>query len=129
MAKPESIVQLGLALKRIIHVMVAHRGHGRPFKFAKVDVKDDFWQMAVANDDAWNFSYVLPSIKENTSIDDIKILVPNSLQMGWCKRPPFFCLGSETARDIMERMRNVPLPPHIIEHMMMKKVSITNTKP
>ena len=79
MAKPESMVQLGLVLKRSIHVMAAHLGHGRPFKFAKLDVKDGFWRMAVANDDAWNFFCVLLSIKENTLLDDIEIVVPNSL--------------------------------------------------
>ena len=29
--------------------------HKSPFQFAKLDVKDDFWRLAVSDTDAWNF--------------------------------------------------------------------------
>ena len=32
----------------------------------------------------------------------IKLVIPDVLQMGWSKSPPFFCAATETARDIAE---------------------------
>ena len=104
MARPEAMVQLGQVIRRIIHLMAEYRHHGHPFKFAKLDVKDVFWRMSVDDVDAWNFCYVLPSLKERTLLDDIEIVVPNRMQMGWGESPPFFCSGSKTARDLMEPM-------------------------
>jgi hypothetical protein len=63
-----------------------------PFYFAKLDIKDGFWRCAINNDDDWNFCNVLPSVQKNIEMDDIEIVVPNSLQMEWCKSPPFFLL-------------------------------------
>ena len=116
MAQPEAMAQLGLVLKRMINKMVNYRHHGLPFKFAKLDVKDGFWRMAVSDEDTWNFCYVLLSLHTTTDIYDIEIVAPNSLKMGWCESPPFFCSGSETARDLMEKLRTMDLPPHEFEH-------------
>ena len=44
MAPKEAMVQLGLALKRLIAVLAAHRTRGKPFKFSKLDIKDGFWR-------------------------------------------------------------------------------------
>ena len=90
MARPEAMAQLGLVLKRMIHTMAKYCHRGLPIKFAKLDVKDGVWRMAVSDEDAMNFFCVMPSLKTNTAIDDIEIVVPNSLQMGWCESPPFF---------------------------------------
>ena len=57
---PETMVQLGQVLKWIIYHMAIHRANGTPFNFTKLDVKDGFWRMAVADGDAWNLCYVLP---------------------------------------------------------------------
>ena len=40
--------------------------------------------------------------------------------MGWCKSPPFFCAGSETARDIIYDLLkgNTTLPWHKFEKVM-----------
>ena len=73
------MAQLGQVEKCIVHKMEMHRHHGHIFKFTKLDVKDGFWRMAVSDDDAWNFCYVLPSLKELSSLDDIEVVVPNSL--------------------------------------------------
>ena len=127
MARPEAMVQLGKVVRRIIHMMAEHRHHGHPFKFAKLDVKDGFWRMAAADDDAWNFCYVLTSLQEQKSLDDVEIVVPNNLQMGWCESPPFFCSGSETARDHMKTIRLHDLLPHKFEEEMLKKVGKTDT--
>ena len=91
-APAESMAQLGNCLQRIITLMADNYDPYRPFLFAKLDIKDGFWRIAVNDDDAWNFSYVLPSQDKCCDIDNIKIVVPNSLQMGWCESPPFFVL-------------------------------------
>jgi hypothetical protein len=71
---------------------------------------------------------VLPTLKKLSSNDDIKIVVPNSLQMGWCKSLPFFSLGSETVRDIIDCITTYPtLPSHRFENVMLKEVLEQNT--
>ena len=92
MARPEAMAHLGFVLKRIIHTMAQYSHHGLHIKFTKLDVKYVFWRMVVSDKDAWNFCYVLPSLQTTTDIDDIEIVVPNSLQMGWCESPPPFML-------------------------------------
>ena len=104
MALLEDMAQLVQVVKIIIYLMELHIHHDLTFKFPKLDVKDGFWRMAVANSDAWNFCYVLPSLKYYNSIDDIDLVVTNRLHMGWCESTQFFYPGSETTRDIMERL-------------------------
>ena len=53
--------------------------------------------------------------------------MPNSLQMGWCKIPLSFYLGSETARDVMEKLRTMELPPHNFEAIMIERVPLVDT--
>ena len=119
MSKQQSMAQLGSVLKRIICQMARHYDPNHPFQFAKLDIKDGFWRMAVSDTDAWNFCYVLPTLDKNITLDDVEIVVPNSLQMGWCESPPFFCSGSETARDIIATIHHQDLPPHYLEgHML-----------
>ena len=125
LAKAEAMVQLGLSIKRIISVMAATWSEEKPFLFAKLDIKDGFWRMAVGDEAAWNFCYVLPSLKKEVPLDEIELVVPNSLQMGWCESPPFFCSGTETARDIIHEMSSSPtisLPPHRFEKIMMQQL-------
>jgi hypothetical protein len=123
MAKPEAMAQLGLCLQRVIATMADNFDLSKPFIFSKLDIKDGFWRMRVSNENAWNFCYVLPTLKTLTSDDDIEIVVPNSLQMGWCESPPFFCSGSETARDIIDHITTYPnLPSHRFENIMLKEV-------
>ena len=104
--------------------MAIHHKKHKPFLFAKLDIKDRFWRMAVGDKAAWNFCYVLPSITPTSSIDNICIMVPNSLQMGWCKSPPFFCLGTKTARDVIADLINSGThepPYHHFEEIMLKE--------
>ena len=122
-ANQQAMDFIGSSIKRIVYLM-EEQWDGPPFVFAKLDVKDGFWRMAVSDDDAWNFCYVLPSLNKSTNIDDIEIVVPNSLQMGWCESPPFFCSASETARDIMDNIRHKPLPPHEFEHRMLPQTTV-----
>ena len=122
LAPAEAMVQLGNCLKRIISTMVNHYNPDKPFAFAKVDLKDGFWRMLVSNDDAWNFCYVMPSSPPHTNVDEIEIVVPNSLQMGWCESPPFFCAATETARDVIASLLNsqTSLPHHSLLQQMLE---------
>jgi len=113
LAPRESMHQLGHVLPRIIAAVAAAAPDNGPIFFAKWDIKDGFWHMVVSTEDAWNFCYVLPGSDPN----DPLIVVPTSLQMGWCESPPFFCAAMETARDIADelRLKPSPLPPHPLE--------------
>ena len=126
-APQKAMAGLGNALKRIIHEMGEHYNPAFPFKFAKCDIKDGFWRMVVHPDDAYNFCYVLPSKSKNTPIDDIILVLPDSLQMGWCESPPFFCAATETARDVINflitNQATTTLPPHPMEDKMMELTS------
>ena len=121
-APAESMIQLGNCIKRLVATLADNYDPDKPFYFAKLDIKDGFWRMAVADEDAWNFCYVLPPDQPGTTkLDDIKIVVPNSLQMGWCESPPFFCAASETARDVIEALlTEVKLPGHRLENDMLQ---------
>ena len=119
LAPAEAMRQLGSALKRIITKVAEGQQEKKEFKFAKLDIKDGFWRLIVNNDDAWNFCYCIPPENPNTPLDDIQIVVPNSLQMGWCESPPFFCAASETARDVIESLLQTELPAHPFEQRML----------
>ena len=120
-APPEAMIQLGQALKRLIHVLALHHDPAHPFLFSKIDIKDGFWRMAVSEDDAWNFAYVLPSLDPHLPLEDTELVVPDALQMGWCESPPFFCAGTETARDIIATLleSSQELPAHPLEALLM----------
>lgn len=51
-----------------------------------------------------------------TSIDDADIIIPNSLQMGWCESPPFFCAATDTL------LLETTLPEHRLETPMLERV-------
>ena len=120
LAPAQSMAQLGSVLKRIVALLADHRTSGTIFQFSKLDIKDGFWRLAVNDTDAWNFCYVLPQQDKPRNIDDIEIVVPNCLQMGWCESPPFFCASSETARDIIQTLLTKnDLPPHQLETLML----------
>ena len=68
---------------------------------------------------------MLPSQKTHECIDDIELVVPKSLQMGWCESPPLFCSGTETARDVIDRLLNDPtLLAHKFELSMLKGIAL-----
>jgi len=98
-ANPIVMQQLGQVLPRIVAGIAESAPDNGPIFFAKWDIKDGFWRLVVSAYDAWNFCYVLPA--ENAT-DPIQIVVPTSLQMGWCESPAFFCTASETARDLAQ---------------------------
>jgi hypothetical protein len=78
---------------------------------AKWDIKDGFWRLDCKKGKEWNFSYVPPSSIGN----NVTLVVPTLLQMGWIKSPPYICAASETASDVEEQYTELPfnqLPHH-----------------
>ena len=101
LAPEESMAQLGVTLRRIISTMELARQKGTSILFAKLDIKDGFWRLMVSDNDAWNFCYIIPPANPGVSTDEIEIVIPNCIQMGWCESPPFFCAASEMAWDVI----------------------------
>ena len=99
LAPQHSMYELGNVIPRIIWNMAKAPNTGVPILFSKIDLKDGYWRMVVNEADTWNFAYVLPSLNPG---DDIELVIPDALQMGWSESPPFFCAATETARDIAE---------------------------
>jgi hypothetical protein len=92
---------------------------GGPILFSKLDIKDGYWHMVVPEDEEWNFAYVLPKASPD---EDTYLVIPSSLQMGWCDSPAYFCAASETARDVTEDLAAEPvgsLPVHPLESMLL----------
>lgn len=120
-APQKAMAELGQVVQRLIITMADNYNPDRPFKFTKIDIKDGFWRMAVSDDDAWNFCYVIPPEEDSEPLEDRLIVVPNALQMGWRESPPFFCAATETARDVIQRSMDKELhlqPPHHLEQYM-----------
>ena len=113
----------GIALQRIIVKLADAQEEDQELFFAKLDINDGFWRIIVGDEDAWNLCYAIPNPDPTASRDDIWIVVPNSLQMG-CESPPFFCAASETARDVIQQLLKVDLPPHPFEHYMLPDASV-----
>jgi hypothetical protein len=117
LAPQKSMAELGTVLHRFVHTLATYAHLQHPFAFCKVDIKDGFWRMVVSETNAWNFCYTLPPLSKDCELDDIEIVVPHSLQMGWTDSPPFFGSATETARDVIEWLISSPteLPPHPLE--------------
>ena len=65
--------------------------------------------------------YVLP-LALGQSVNDIKLVVPLAVQMGWKELPAYFCAVSETAQDVAEEQCTETvglLPHHLLEDMML----------
>ena len=103
-APAESVIYLGQCVQQLIATLAENYDKNTPLKFAKLDIKDGFWRLLVSDTDAWNLCYVLPQVHKVKNIEDIEVVLPNCLQMGWCELPPFFCAASETARDVIDTL-------------------------
>jgi hypothetical protein len=105
-APKAAIDQIGHVLPRIIHAFASVKEDEAKIFMAKWDIKDGFWRLDCEVGEEWNFCYVLPS---SFGSDDIVLVVPTSLQMGWIESPPYFCAASETARDVAALYAERPL--------------------
>jgi len=109
------MAQLGKVLPRLFYALATLPDSKGPILMMKADIKDGFWRIAVSEGEAHNFAYVLPQLPGDTS-DDIQIVIPSALQMGWTSSPPIFCAATETARDVAETLRTTTaLPAHPLE--------------
>ena len=124
-----AIDQIGHVLPRIIHAFASVEEDAKIF-MAKWDIKDGFWRLDCKAGEEWNFAYVLPS---SFGSDDIQLVVPTSLQMGWIESPPYFCAASETARDVaamyaeqaLDSTASHPSLPHTKTHDDYKRLPTT----
>lgn len=110
-----AIDQIGHVLPRIIHAFATAEDSDKIF-MAKWDIKDGFWRLDCEQGEEWNFAYVQPS---SFGTDEVCLVIPTSLQMGWIESPPYFCAASETARDVASQYAELPLetmPDHKFLH-------------
>ena len=122
LAPQKAMAQLGSCIKRMIQFMAQAYDLKKPFAFAKIDVKDGYWRMFVSKDNAWHFCYMITP-REGVTIEDIQIVIPNSLQMGWRESPPYFCAATETARDVIEQLSTTTtLQQHYLEDKMLAQI-------
>ena len=121
LAPQKAMSQLGSCINRTIHTMATNYDPSNPFFFSKLDIKDGYWRMLVSEEDAWNFCYVLPPESKESPLGKYQIVIPASLQMGWCESPPFFCAATETACDIIHYLHTTTstLPTHQLEHHLL----------
>ena len=60
------------------------------------------------------FCYVLPQANKVKNSNNIEVVVPNCLQMGWYESSPLFCSASESERDVIDTLLpevNLPEQP------------------
>lgn len=132
LAPQHSMYELGNVIPRFIWSMAAAPDNGVPLLFSKIDLKDGYWRMVVNEQDAWNFAYVLPQLNDD---EEIQLVIPDALQMGWSESPAFFCAATETARDLADTYytTNKTLPKHTDEKTVMNidwsKIPVSETSP
>ena len=111
----QPVKELGRVLLRLFDFLAAVPPH-EVVHLAKIDLSDAFWRMLVAEDDKWNFAYVLPG----ASTDPVRLVIPHALQMGWTESPGYCCATTETGRDVIQSIvvAKDELPPHAMESFM-----------
>jgi hypothetical protein len=90
----DSMAELGNVLPRLIFAVATTPNAQGPILFSKLDIKDGYWRMVIPKEAEWNFAYVLPKLQPD---DPVQLVIPSSLQMGWCDSPAYYCATSETA--------------------------------
>jgi hypothetical protein len=119
-APAEAMAELGNVLPRLIYAVATAPNAKGPVLFSKLDIKDGYWRMVVPSEDEWNFAYVLPKLHPD---DPTQLVIPSSLQMGWCDSPAYFCAASETARDVADQLADTPegsLAEHPLEGFLLR---------
>lgn len=129
MAPQKSMSELGYVTRRIVATMAAHYDKNTPFYFAKIDIKDGFWRLCVNKNDAWNFCYTIPNESEDTPIEETWLVVPDALQMGWTESPPYFCVATETARDIIQKLISSNTVENLDQHPLEEKMYSNSPDP
>jgi len=115
-----AMAELGSVLPCLIYAVATAPDAQGPVLFSKLDIKDGYWRMVVPKDDDWHFAYVLPKAHPD---EPTRLVIPSSLQMGWCDSPAYFCAASETARDVADKLADKPigsLAAHPLEDMLLR---------
>jgi hypothetical protein len=119
-APKDSMAELGNVLPHLIYAIATAPEAEGPILFSKLDIKDGYWCMVVPEDEEWHFAYALPKASPD---EPTRLVIPSSLQMGWCNSPAYFCAASETARDVAESLAAKPeglLEEHPLEGMLLR---------
>ena len=109
-----AMAQLGTVLPCIICTIALAPEEDGPLLFCKIDIKDGFWHMCVPTEQEHQFCYVLPPTAND---NELMIVVPSALQMGWVSSPPYFCGATETAQDCAEALCETGAPT-LLAHPM-----------
>jgi hypothetical protein len=106
------VKELGNVLPRLLDFMTTVPAEEHIY-FSKLDLADGYWRMIVEQEQRWNFAYVMPGEPG----DEVMIVVPSALQMGWNESPAYFCATTETVRDISQAWidQKTELPDHPME--------------
>ena len=48
-------------------------------------------------------------IRDVSDGEQVRLVVPTSLQMGWIESPPYFCAASKTVRDVSQQYVKTPV--------------------
>ena len=107
LALQHSMYKLGNVIPQIIWNMAKALETGVPILFSKIDLKDGYCCMVVNEANTWNFAYVLPPLNPG---DNIELVIPDALQMGWSKSPPFFMRQQKQRETLLSQ--TFPLPQH-----------------
>ena len=85
-------------------------------QFSKLDLADGYWRMIITREERWNFAYVMLTKPG----EELMVVVPSTLQMGWNESPAFFCATTETVRDVSQVWigHNTELPAHKMEALV-----------
>jgi hypothetical protein len=67
----------------------------------KLDLLDGFWRMVIESGEEYNFAFQMPKRKGDP---DITYIIPSSLQMGWKNSPAYFCVATQTTRELIKQM-------------------------
>ena len=117
------MAELGNVVGRFIVMLATADPSQGPILFCKLDIKDGFWRMCVPENKELEFCYVLPKLPNESDTDDIQLVVPAALQMGWTSSPAYFCSATETGRDLTDFLQSQPaLPSHPMEHHMIDPI-------
>jgi hypothetical protein len=87
------MAKLGNVLHRIVWTL-ATTLDTCPFFFCKVDLKDGLCRLFVQTEAHWNFAYLLPQLFLD---EPLKLVAPQSLQVGWRDSPSYFCADTKMA--------------------------------
>jgi len=127
-AHPKSMQQLSRVLPRVIYNVAMPPIEFGPIYMAKWDLKDGFWRLAVSQQDAWHFCHLLPSLPGEPPM----VVIPTSLQMGWCNSLGLFCTATETACNVAQELlddTSLALPTHPLEALCLPTslITVSNT--